>query len=302
MDAKNNPKRRRIVHPTLDGIKPVSRVASPKDERRVFPVFLHNALFSQATEVPYEKCSFERYINLGGEAWSQEGGSEYLIERPCYQTLIEFLDKRFRDFKVGIQQVSVITGTAGIGKTMFALYAARYYFQRSEFVVLYYQDYVWAFTHKNPLEFEKTKRHPHQDLMLEKGTQPDGQDFWYGITQTTKRTEFEERMTIWGSSGCAIIIRDHGTSKCLELLASRGREVYTVSAGQKSFLSSVDKLGISPYKNERTAELWSGEDYMYAVKLGLFLSNPPSALDLDYVMEGYRRYGGWLRSLSSPIR
>lgn len=35
-----------------------------------------------------------------------------------------FLDFRFKDFKLAEQQVTVVTGTAGIGKTMFALHAA----------------------------------------------------------------------------------------------------------------------------------------------------------------------------------
>ena len=308
-------KRRKLVYPTLDDVKPLAPVGSgsgslemPTQEQRqrpVFPAFLHNALFSEVTIVPHESCPFRQYVALGEPAWKTENESIYLVERPCYITLMAFLDFRFKDFKLGVQKVAVVTGTAGIGKTMFALHAARCYFQRGEFVVLYYANSFWAFTKTNPQQIAKDPDAPEVDpnLLLQSSTVAEtGEMFWYGKTDAGQQTQNENKLSQWKASGCAIFIRDPGKEKSLALLGTSGRELYTVSSGQETFLSMVGKSGVPAVKNQRTAELWSGEEFMYNVKLGLVYFATPTPgdtldLDYDYVMEGYRRYGGCARKV-----
>ena len=111
---------------------------------------------------------------------------------------------------------------------------------------------------------DQDERELDSNLLLEIGTQPTGQDFWYGhATQGASR--FDEKLVQWKSSGCAIIIRDPGALESLQLVGSGGREVYTVSSGQETFLGMVRKLGIPPVRNKRNADLWSGEEFMYAL-------------------------------------
>lgn len=297
---ENKNKKRRLIHPTLDTVKPlqVPPEDAPAAVAQVLPTFLHNTLFSQATDVPHEDCPFDWYIDLGEPAWAaSEDESRYLIERRCYKTLIEFVDERFATFQVGVKHRTVVTGTAGIGKTFFALYAARYYFQKGELVVLYYNDHVWAFCKTDPKELVKAKgdwRELDPNLRLQKGTQPDGKDFWYKVLKETKPA-FEQCFDQWMESGCAIIIRDPGESKTLSPLNSSGRELYAVSAGQQAFLAILaGKTRGAEDKNKRTGTLWSSGEFMYSVKLGLIWPEPKE-LDLAYVMEGYRRYGGSAR-------
>ena len=298
---ENENKRRRLVYPALKDVQPLALAGASLETRqhqRVLPKFLHNVLFSPATTVPYDDCPFNYYISLGEEAWKKEGEPENLIVLKHYETLTEFLDSRFRDFKVGIQQMTIVTGTAGIGKTMFSLYAARHYYQRGEFVVLYYEDTIWAFTKTNPGKLAKNPdaRQLDPNLLLGPYEQPSGGTVWCGQTEKGEPA-FDEKLRQWKRSGCAIIVRDPGGEKKLGLLKSNGRELYTVSSGQEDFFSMAGKSGIPDAVNQRTAKLWGGLDLMYAVKLGLLFSDSPNTLDLDYVMEGYRRFGGCARAV-----
>lgn len=106
-------KRRRLAHPTLSGLGAVKVSIPPKgvtETKQVLPNFLHNALFAEPIEVvDNEACPFKWYINLGGFAWERENESIFLIERPCYEELIKFLDKRFESFELGTGQRSAIT-------------------------------------------------------------------------------------------------------------------------------------------------------------------------------------------------
>ena len=126
-------KRGRIVYPASNSVTPWHRqTQQQQQQQKVFPQFLHNALFSSVTKVTHGQCPLEEYIDLGGPAWKKKDESQYLVHRQSYDTLMVFLDDCFANFNVGIQHFAIVTGTAGIGKTMFALYAAREYFRRGE--------------------------------------------------------------------------------------------------------------------------------------------------------------------------
>ena len=268
-------KKRRLVYHELDGIKPLPAGTQPSQVGRVLPEFLHNALFAAPIDVPHEFCPFKRYINLVGRAWEKEGESIYLIERPCYESLLTFVKWRFSTREADTQQRTVVTGSAGIGKTFFALYAARAFFEGGEFVVLYYKNAVWAFSKKSPAELlkgvgEDVKQMLSEGLGLKKAPQPDGNDFWFARL-TDKAHGFQQCLNEWGESGLAIFIRDPGEDKSpLELMDTRGRELYTVSVGQETFLATIrEKNMVVEAIYQRIAELWSVDEYTYAEALGL---------------------------------
>ena len=207
------------------------------------------------------------------------------------------MDRRFDSHDFGEQQRSVFTGTAGIGKTFFALYAARTYFDRGEFVVLYYNTRVWAFSKKSPTELQRKSGEYLQldaDLRLIKGKQPNCNEFWYKVLEE-EMVDFHECLRQWRRCGSALIIRDPGDEKTLKPLSSLGREIYTVSAEQTEFFAVLRKTQVEESAYIRSADLWRGEEFLYALKLGLIWPDVRS-LDADYVMEGFRRYGGSARS------
>ena len=68
------------------------------------------------------------------------------------QNLLLFRSSRSRCINIHITScensfdvMTIITGTTGIGKTMFALYLARIFFSYDKPVLLYYEDQFWAF-------------------------------------------------------------------------------------------------------------------------------------------------------------
>eukprot|EP00978_Attheya_sp_CCMP212_P030903 scaffold115092_cov55-Attheya_sp.AAC.2 len=244
-------KRRRIGHPTLDGVIPFKPSTTTgikgMGERRVCPCF--------STMYP---------------AWRKEAEPQVLLERPC------------------------------IRKSPFALFAARHYFLNGDLVLLYYENKFWAFTKTDPADLANL---PGVDLdpnLLQKHTiEETSETFWYANgTDQSKAME----LAVLLQSGGTVTIRDPGASENkLGLVKSDGREVYTVSSnGQEDFFWQVKKTGIPPAMNQRCAELWNGDEFVYGAKLGLldhvcFPAVGPYYLALDYIMEGYRRYGGLAR-------
>lgn len=147
----------------------------------------------------------------------------------------------------------------------------------------------------NPEELRKDEDANNLDasLLLTKGCQPASSDFWSGRLQGMANSE--EALRQWKSCGCAIIVRDPGAQRDITLVESTGREIYTVSSGQEKFFWSAKKSGVPAASNQRVAALWSGDEFLYGTKLGLFNLGTAITLDTDYVMEGYHRYGGSAR-------
>ena len=125
---------------------------------------------------------------------------------------------RFADHESGLRDRVIITGTAGIGKTMFGLYLARTYFQNDEAVVLHYENSFWAFTKKDPKGGNTTS------LLTEHLVPPDGCTIWY-VPGSTELTEQKEVLTRLPLSGSVITIRDPGETKDLDFVLLHGREV-----------------------------------------------------------------------------
>ena len=89
------------------------------------PDFLLNALVNNLERVNNENCPFEEYIDLEESAWGISNEARHLIIHKNYHDLINFVSNKFASWKPGTLVHSTITGTAGIGKSMFALYLAR---------------------------------------------------------------------------------------------------------------------------------------------------------------------------------
>ena len=138
-------KRRRVATPrALDNVQPLSasgedaaiQQAAEKleafafvdsDSAVKFPAFLLNALVGKIETIDYDGSPFKHCIHLKEAAWGDEAESEYLIIRESYRDLASFLSDSFRGWKSHTRIHRTITGTAGIGKTMFGLYWLVYY-------------------------------------------------------------------------------------------------------------------------------------------------------------------------------
>lgn len=120
-----------------------------EDAGKELPDFILNALIREKKTIDQKDCPFKSYIDLKQNAWEGEGESRYLIVRKNYYDLYNFLYDQFKAaWKSGVTVPRVVTGTAGIGKTMFALLFARILFQQGSAVLLHYENNFWAFTKK----------------------------------------------------------------------------------------------------------------------------------------------------------
>lgn len=265
---------RQITFPDFGDVVPQQPTGAQEAEtqsKEKLPSFLHNVLFSSVSKVNQRGCPFSEYVHLKQHAWQEDEQSKNLIFLEDYARLMKFLDTYFEGHTVGIRKHVIITGTAGIGKTMFALYMARQYFERNELVVLHHRIDAWAFTKTDPsnLSVENSMRDLlPTNLYLTEAPHPGGGKYWYGQEELSGTN-----LDAWKRCGCAIIIRDPGQSKGMRHMTSKGREIYTVSSGQEVFFAENRKTGRSALRNQRTAALWSGENIMFAVKLGLIFLN-----------------------------
>ena len=65
MTESSSKRKRRIAHPILvDEVHPLVAAPTQQKHERFLPLFLHNALFSDAMVVPFENCPFRSFIDL----------------------------------------------------------------------------------------------------------------------------------------------------------------------------------------------------------------------------------------------
>lgn len=228
-------KRRRIVVPlALENVQPLSASGedaamqqAPEEKGAGFafvpvptavgelPGFLLNALVGEIETIDYDGSPFKQYIRLKQSAWGAEVESEYLIVREGYKDLVSFLSHSFGTWNPHTRLHRSITGTAGIGKTMFALYLARLLFQEDNFVLLYYGKKFWAFT-KNAM----AESDPYNKFLDKESEAPDGTKIYY-----TVGTDAENDSVLNGMMALPafITIRDcgKGDMKWLDLAAGR---------------------------------------------------------------------------------
>lgn len=257
-------------------------------DSNTLPDFILNALVNNIVKVNREGCPFEEYIELEGEAWSLSNESKHLIIRKNYQDLIQFVAKRFKSWRKGTLVHSTITGTAGIGKTMFALYLARKLVESNMPVVLYYGDRFWAFTKKEG-KFSKK--------FLENTTAKNGIKIYYAAGSRNKKSELLHQLLEWPK---VVVIRDCGKAgdKMKWIDTVQGRIVYIASSGQTEFLKLLENKFNDPVHFLMVnAKLWSSLDCVWGVKCGLLPGLENGIDDIAYVLEGYRRFGGSLRNV-----
>lgn len=261
------------------------------------PEFLMNALVGKLETISHDSCPFKEYINLKQNAWGIEAESQYLIVRQCYTDLAEWLHSHFKQWKQGALQARTITGTAGIGKTMFALYLARLLFETSNYVLLYWGDKFWAFANK-----------PSPNFLSKNCVAPDGTKIYFTLGNADDDRLALNRLL---KSELFFKIRD-SAKKALEWLdLAEGRIAYIASSGQEEFLGTfIGKSGVPPIISLKFTDLWSDLECVWSVKLGLLKlkvvqqqqqqplrDSSNSNLDIQYVLEGYRRYGGSVRNV-----
>ena len=94
---------------------------------------------------------------------------------------------------------------------------------------------------------------------------------------------------------------------------AKGRIVYIASSGQETFISMIEKkFGLPSTVLIKYSDLWSDLECAWSVKLGLLrlgtqnlhthASWNTNSLDIEYVLEGYRRYGGSIRNVLAFAR
>jgi hypothetical protein len=109
---------------------------------RDLPVFLQNLLTRQPKTFRMNNFDYRCYF-VGG-AWNDPGEAQYILVRECYERLFAFVSdlqsKREKSNR------AIIAGTAGIGKSLFGLYAARQWFDAGKLVVLWFGDNFWVFS------------------------------------------------------------------------------------------------------------------------------------------------------------
>jgi len=199
--------------------------------------------------------------------------------------------KQFGRWRPGTRVCRAVTGTAGIGKTMFALFLSREIVDRAGVVLLYFEDRFWAFTKKLR---KNTKEY------LDKETTVNGTKIYYTagdeLTNKVQLVQLMKRKKI-------ITLRDSGKHKTQWLLAVRGRVIYFASSGQEEFLNLIyNKVSLSVNQLASYASLWNADECTWAAKLGLLPGLGDEATDFEYMLEGYRRFGGSVRNALSFAR
>lgn len=259
-------------------------------EDSLLPTFIVNALIGKDEKVEHNECPFEFYIDLKEKAWQRGNESQYLIIRKGYRELVRFVHNEFKCWDKYSRFSRVITGTAGIGKTMFALLLARLLFKGGNVVLLYYEREFWAFTRTRP----KTKQYLDKEMDVEGITIY----FTLGIEKVD-----DLKLASLLNSRNVIKIRDCGDSTMENLASAEGRIIYFASSGQESFVERLEsKSGEDPTRLIIYAELWSALECAWAAKLGLVQGFGNNDLDVDYILEGYRRFGGSVRNVLAFAR
>ena len=160
------------------------------------PDFLLNALVNNLERVNNENCPFEEYIDLEESAWGISNEARHLIIHKNYHDLINFVSNKFASWKPGTLVHSTITGTAGIGKSMFALYLARKLVENNVGVVLYYGDRFWAFT-KRDGKLART--------FLQNSKTKNGIKIFYAAGSRPKESQLLDRLLVLPN---VVVIRD----------------------------------------------------------------------------------------------
>lgn len=255
------------------------------------PTFIINALIGKQERIEHDSCPFNIYIDLKQKAWRGENESQYLIVREGYRDLIRFLDEELGQWDGDSQFCRVITGTAGIGKSMFALLLARLLFELGDVVLLYYGSQFWAFAKEIR---QQTKEY------LDKEIEVDGTTIYFtfgdDIKDLGKLIDVLKRPNV-------ITLRDCGKSTLEWLDLAAGRIIYFASSGQEVFLGMLEsKTGVDAQSLLKYTNLWSAMECVWAAKLGLLQGFGNGELDIDYILEGYRRFGGSARNVLTFAR
>lgn len=254
--------------------------ASPLDDE--VPPFLQNLLFKD----PQSFHGHTFYLLEGG-AWDDSAEAQLLFVRQCYPKMFNFVNGLVKNHdlgRTGAPKRAVVSGTAGIGKSLFGLYAARKWFDADKLVVIWFGQQYWAFSKKKSHPVLQEKKVGKETLWFCSGSEKE-------IPGSSKEFQaiLNQRQTV--------VVRDPGYSKTISILQMKAFALYDVSTGNVDFEKELRKFKLPPIRFLRYMDLWDGIELIRAYQSGCFALSPLSKkAGLHALMEGNRRYGGSARN------
>lgn len=277
--------------PSLLGEPPHHQQAQPKrdeeddDSRPLYPEpfeFLVSLLTCAPESIPVtEQGGNLLCYSLKGGVWNDSAPSAAtrMIVRACYPDLFNFVSTNWRQ-----RNPAVVTGTAGVGKTFFGLYAARRFFDLDVTVVIWYGSMRFAFSK------QETKPSAFPLSASRKNNVETGVSFWLA----TELSEGETRKLL-SSMPNAVVIRDPGTTKNVSILEGLVNfALYNISSGNEGFFESFKKTNLIFKNCVRYMDVWDGLELVDAYLCNCLVKGERAPC-VRLLLEGYRRYGGSAR-------
>lgn len=116
------------------------------DPNTVLPEYVQNLLtldpleFSLTRDGTREVCTVQTYYV--GNVWDNTREGPSVLVRPCYEKMFEYVNGMVTKKDM---TPTVVSGAAGIGKSLFGLYAARRWFDDGRLVILWYEKIIYVF-------------------------------------------------------------------------------------------------------------------------------------------------------------
>ena len=255
------------------------------DPQTVFPSYLQNLLTLDPLEFKLIKggtgeirTSQTLYV---GNVWDNSKEGPSVLVRSCYERMFEYVSGKVTG---GDRTPTVVSGTTGIGKSFFGLYAARRWFDDGKLVILWYENIIFVFSKNKMKEGQKEITANKKSIWWMRVVYED--DDYLLLKKDTK----------------AILVRDPGQTKLVSPVSTLGFQLYNVSSGNINFAQEMRKNPTPILNMLRHMDLFDAEELIAALLCGCFKDSMgtfanPDATDVALFMEGFRRYGGSARNV-----
>ena len=256
----------------------------------VFPLYLQNLLTLDPLNISLTKnvtgdhgvptvYTFETFYV--GNVWNDATEGPSVLVRSCYKKMFEHVNKKITDVD---KTPTIVTGTPGIGKSLFGLYAARRWFDANKLIILWYESKIFIFS--------KSKMNGGQNVIT-----ANGKSIWW-----MKVAENDDAFDQLTQDKNAILIRDPGHTKTVSPVNTLGFQLYNVSSGNATFIREMKKKPIPLEQILRHMDPFDYEELIAGYLCGCFVTSrglfaTPDSTDVAFFMEGYRRYGGSARNV-----
>ena len=216
------------------------------------------------------------------QIWDNAEEGPSVLVRSWYEKLFEHVNDKVtkRD-----KTPTVVSGTPGIGKSFFGLYAARRWYDDGRLVILWYEKVIYVFSNSH-------KKKGQEEISANK------KSIWW-----MRVREDDNDYLILKKDTEAILVRDPGQTKVVSPVSTLGFQLYNVSSGNFEFVRELKKNPTPILLVLRHMDLFDFEELIAALLCGCFLTSTgtfanPDATDVAALfMEGYRRYGGSARNV-----